>query len=95
MKLNIEESSKYLKVSKDTLRRWEKRGYLVPLRTPSNRRIYDKDQLDSILKARSSPKPKFENQSKPKRRNTRKVLYISFFLFLVIDIVLLFLLKLS
>jgi len=43
--LTISEAAKYLKVSKDTLRRWEKRKILLPHRSPTGRRYYDKSQL--------------------------------------------------
>ncbi|AKM83292.1 hypothetical protein A2422_03700 [Candidatus Woesebacteria bacterium RIFOXYC1_FULL_31_51] len=48
IRLSISEASKLLKISKDTLRRWERNGYIKPLRTPTNRRYYNKLQLISI-----------------------------------------------
>lgn len=47
--VSIGEAAKYLGVSRDTLRRWEKRGKLTPLRSPTNRRYYTKTQLDEAL----------------------------------------------
>jgi len=42
-------AAQYLNVSRDTLRRWEKKGQLKPYRTPTNRRLYTKKQLDKLL----------------------------------------------
>lgn len=47
--LTIGQAAKYLGISRDTLRRWEKRGQLKAVRSPSNRRFYTKNQLDSLL----------------------------------------------
>lgn len=88
MKLNISEASRYLKVSKDTLRRWEKRGYITSHRTPSNRRFYEKEQLDNIVKTKAVAPPKT-------RKSGKNFIYILFFLFLIIDIVLFLLLRMN
>jgi DNA-binding transcriptional MerR regulator len=47
--LSIGKSSEYLGVSIDTLRRWEKRGRITPLRSPGGHRYYSKDELDSLF----------------------------------------------
>jgi excisionase family DNA binding protein len=47
--LNINEASKYLNVSKSTLRRWEKEGKIKSFRTPGNHRRYDIIELKKIL----------------------------------------------
>ncbi|HJX45875.1 MAG TPA: MerR family transcriptional regulator [Patescibacteria group bacterium] len=47
--LTIKEASKYLRVSKDTLRRWEKRKILKPFRSPTGWRYYSKRQLDYVF----------------------------------------------
>jgi excisionase family DNA binding protein len=88
MNLNIAEASRYLKVSKDTLRRWEKRGYIAPFRTPSGRRVYQKEQLDNALKVKPQilPKP---------AKYKGNFIYILFVLFLIIDLVLFLLLRLT
>ncbi|WP_333739419.1 MerR family transcriptional regulator, partial [Lactobacillus delbrueckii] len=38
-----------LKVSISTLRRWEKKGLITPMRTAGNRRRYTVRQLDDML----------------------------------------------
>lgn len=46
---SLDEASKLLSVSKQTLRRWDKDGKLVPKRLPNNYRVYLKEQLDPYL----------------------------------------------
>lgn len=55
--LAIGEASKYLGISRDTLRRWEKRGLIAPRRSPSNRRYYTKEILNQAMAAKKSPRP--------------------------------------
>ena len=43
--VKIGEASKLLGVSIDTLRRWEKNGWLRTIKTPGGTRLYDKEQL--------------------------------------------------
>lgn len=43
------EAAKFLNITTQTLRNWEKRGLLIAKRTPTNRRYYTKDQLLKIL----------------------------------------------
>jgi excisionase family DNA binding protein len=47
--LSIGKSSEYLGVSIDTLRRWEKKGRITPLRSPGGHRYYSKDELDALF----------------------------------------------
>ena len=47
--LNIARAAKYLNVSIDTLRLWDKNGKLKPLKTPGGHRRYDIDSLDEFL----------------------------------------------
>ena len=47
--LSIGESSEYLGVSIDTLRRWEKKGRINPLRSPGGHRYYSKEDLDALF----------------------------------------------
>ena len=47
--MGIGEASKYLGVSPTTLRRWEASGVIAPSRTPTNIRLYTKEQLDNVL----------------------------------------------
>ena len=65
--IGIGEAAKYLGVSKDTLRRWDKSGKLVPKRSPTNRRYYTKEQLDAAIK-----KPKEEKKEVTKTAITKK-----------------------
>jgi len=45
----IGEAAKYLGISRDTLRRWEKAGKIKTARSPTNRRYYTKEQLDQLI----------------------------------------------
>lgn len=53
--IGIKEAAAYLKVSVSTLRRWERKGLIVPLRTAGNRRRYTKKQLDTLLGVDTRP----------------------------------------
>lgn len=69
--MTIGQAAKYLGVSKDTLRRWEKRGKIKAVRSPSNRRFYTQKQLDSIMgkgsvKIPKTPKIKMDLTEKEK-----------------------------
>ena len=57
--LSIGDAAKYIGVSRDTLRRWEKKGKILPKRSPTNRRYYTQEQLDTLLS-----KPKTVGQTK-------------------------------
>ena len=63
-KLSIGEAAKYIGVSRDTLRRWEKKGKITPERSPTNRRYYTKEQLDQLLK-----KPTERKEEAPVKNN--------------------------
>lgn len=63
----ISKAAKYLGVSPDTLRRWEKAKKIPsPTRTTGGARRYSKELLDQILsgdkKGRARPAPKTEKQ---------------------------------
>lgn len=47
--MTIAEAAKYLRVSRDSLRRWERDGLISPLRTKGNQRRYTKEMLDEAL----------------------------------------------
>lgn len=47
--LNIGTASEYLGISIDTLRRWEKKGRIKPLRSPGGHRYYSKANLDDLF----------------------------------------------
>jgi len=56
--LSISEAAKYLRVSKDTLRRWEKEKIIKAYRSPTNRRYYRKEELEYVF----SRKPDLEEK---------------------------------
>lgn len=58
--LTIGQASKYLGISRDTLRRWEKAGKIKAVRSPTNRRYYTQKQLDEVMngKGETAPEPK-------------------------------------
>lgn len=47
--LNIGQAAKYLNVSVDTLRLWDKNGKLLSLKTPGGHRRYDRTHLNSFI----------------------------------------------
>lgn len=47
--LKIGEAAKYLNVSQDTLRKWDRANKLKPLKTTGGHRKYDTDVLDNFL----------------------------------------------
>ena len=50
--MTIKEAAEYLKVTRQTLRNWDKLGKLKPYRHPMNNyRLYKKTELDKILKS--------------------------------------------
>lgn len=51
--MSIGEAAKYLSVSRDTLRRWEKKRKIKAIRSPTNHRYYTKKMLDAIMKTPS------------------------------------------
>lgn len=64
--VSIGEAAKYLGVSRDTLRRWEKKGKIKAVRSPTNRRYYTQDQLDQLMSGKES------DQRQLSRRPERK-----------------------
>jgi len=46
---SIGKAAKYLGVSRDTLRRWEKKGKIKPPRSPSGHRYYNQKLLDEVM----------------------------------------------
>ena len=47
--LSIGEASEHLGVSIDTLRRWEKKGRIIPMRSPGGHRYYIREDLDALF----------------------------------------------
>ena len=62
----IGEAAKYLGVSRDTLRRWERRGRIKAVRSPTNRRYYTKRQLNEVMAGKKV------EISPPKKKPTRR-----------------------
>jgi len=70
----IGEAASYLGISRDTLRRWEKRGRLKALRSPTNRRYYTKEQLDRLMSGEKIVKEaEKENVGKPIQSSKKKL----------------------
>lgn len=63
---NISEAAKYLSISQDTLRRWEKKGKLIPRRTMGKHRRYSLDQLQEIYSLPIHPKLAITNKVEQK-----------------------------
>jgi excisionase family DNA binding protein len=53
--LTAREASAYLGISLNTLNRIEKRGLILPFRTPGGHRRYDVRMLDDYLEASRQP----------------------------------------
>lgn len=66
--LSIGDASEYLGVSIDTLRRWEKKGRIAPLRSPGGHRYFSEQDLDNLFGKKytrdSKPKPRIEKTEK-------------------------------
>ena len=62
--LSIGPAAKYVGVSRDTLRRWEKKGRLKAIRSPTNRRYYTKKQLDRLMRGEFEEAPEENKKEK-------------------------------
>lgn len=51
--ITIRYAAEFLKISKDTLRRWEKKNIIKPYRSPTGRRYYDIIQLSNLITRKS------------------------------------------
>jgi len=78
--ISISEAASFLRVSKDTLRRWEKQGLLKAYRSPTNHRYYKKQELDYVF----SKKPDFAKEetiksepAKTSKIGINKVLFLT------------------
>jgi len=65
--LNIGQASKYLGVSIDTLRRWEKKGKIKTYRSPGGHRYFRKTDLDKVFGTKYE---RDETHSFPKGKKT-------------------------
>jgi hypothetical protein len=64
--VTIQKAAQALKVSKDTLRRWESKGKITSIRTTSGYRLYDLKTLSKTIKSKpqsESVKPQFNPKS--------------------------------
>ena len=66
-RLSIGKAAEYLGVSVDTLRRWEKKGRVTPLRSPGGHRYYIREELDNLFgkKYTRDAKPEAKVEEKP------------------------------
>ena len=78
--LTIGDAAKYIGVSKDTLRRWEKRGKIKPTRSPTNRRYYTQSILDQVM---AGNKPAKVGKSTKKLTLTQKIILVGIGSFLI------------
>lgn len=78
--MSIGQAAKHLGVSRDTLRRWEKKGKIKAIRSPTNRRYYTKKQLEELMSGK-----KKEKISKPSKRvgKTPKLVIIGVLSFVI------------
>lgn len=89
--VSISEAAKYLRISKDTLRRWEKEKIIKAYRSPTNRRYYRKEELEYVFSRKPDleekpPKPE-EGKRTPQDRHsfviiTLLTLYVVLMIFL-------------
>lgn len=70
--ISIGKAAQYLGVSHDTLRRWEKKGKIKALRSPTNRRYYIKKELDLIM----SGSNKSKKQPLPANSSNKNLIFI-------------------
>ena len=55
--LSIGQASKYLNIAIPTLRLWERKGIIKPIRTAGNQRRYTPQMLDDALAGKKPAKP--------------------------------------
>ena len=60
--LSIGQASKYLNVSIPTLRDWEKKGVIKPIRTIGNQRRYTPQMLDDVIVGKKPAKQVFKDK---------------------------------
>lgn len=80
---NITQAAAYLSRSVKTLQRYDREGVLVPSRTPTNRRVYTVEQLDTFLGQKREKKVPYRIivycrvssvAQRPDLKNQRKIL---------------------
>lgn len=70
---SIGEAAKYLRISKDTLRRWEKQKIIKSYRSPTNRRYFQKGDLNYVFSQKPdlTEKPLEKTVSPPAKKESR------------------------
>ena len=71
--MSIGEAAEFLGVSRDTLRRWEKKGKIQPVRSPTNRRYYTEKHLEEVMAGRFEHQTGEKNKSSLKKGDTSKI----------------------
>lgn len=90
--LTIGQAAGYVGVSRDTLRRWEKKGKIETYRSPTNRRYYTKKQLRLIMEGKVPEKT--SSPGKKKKTGWLKFFLISLGTIIITAVLTLFLLRL-
>lgn len=52
--LNIREAAERCRVRIETLRNWEAKGKIIPLRTPGKHRRYTEEMLEKVLNSKQT-----------------------------------------
>lgn len=82
--LSIGEAARFLGISRDTLRRWEKKGKIKPVRSPTNRRYYTKAILNQVMAGKKLAKvSKNKENASRKLSLTQKIILIGIGSFLI------------
>lgn len=81
--MSIGEAAKYLGISRDTLRRWEEKGKIKAIRSPTNRRYYTKSILDAAMNVKEVSQLKTNPTSPKTKSKTQHLVIIGFLSFAV------------
>lgn len=73
--MGLKEVARFLGVHQNTVRRWGKRGFLVPKRNPMNNwRRYLREDIEQFLKDLNDPDSSYDFYNKKKIRKSIKIL---------------------
>ncbi|HUS59923.1 MAG TPA: MerR family DNA-binding transcriptional regulator [Nevskiaceae bacterium] len=81
--MSIGQAAKYIGVSRDTLRRWEKKGKIKAVRSPSNRRYYTKAILDAAMGVKKVSQPKTKSTTPKMKSKVQKLIIFGILSFAV------------